>query len=68
MNLFLNISADIGSAHIFNFQSVYLKNLCNQLCSNDFKELCPGFNGTAMTSRLQKYIIISAITFALFIN
>lgn len=22
-------------------KSYFLKNLCNQLCSNDFKELCP---------------------------
>ena len=38
-NLSLNISADIGTAQIYNFKSVYLKNLCNQLCFNNFKEL-----------------------------
>ena len=49
-------------------ESYFLKNLCNQLCSNDFKELLPSFNGTAMMFRLQKYIIISAIMFPLSIN
>lgn len=46
----MNISADISTAQIYNFKSVYLKNLCNQLCFNNFKELSSILTGQQCSS------------------